>query len=68
MVSVFSETIFLLEIGKFYFLSRTKRFGKSLAILTFYYLFKGEKELFKGTYIYDKATFTEVRFFIIKDK
>ncbi|WP_459997249.1 AAA family ATPase, partial [Marinitoga arctica] len=34
-------------------------FGKSLTISTFYYLFKGEKELFKDTYIYDKWEFKE---------
>ncbi|OQY10227.1 MAG: AAA family ATPase, partial [Marinitoga sp. 4572_148] len=41
------------------FLSRPRRFGKSLTISTFYYLFKGEKELFKETYIYDKWDFKE---------
>ncbi|KLO21565.1 ATPase AAA [Marinitoga sp. 1197] len=41
------------------FLSRPRRFGKSLTISTLYYLFKGEKELFKDTYIYDKWEFKE---------
>ena len=41
------------------FLSRPRRFGKSLTISTLYYIFKGEKELFKGTYIYDKWEFKE---------
>ncbi|BBE32055.1 ATPase AAA [Tepiditoga spiralis] len=41
------------------FLSRPRRFGKSLTISTLYYLFKGEKDLFKGTYIYDKWEFKE---------
>ncbi len=41
----------------FYFLSRPRRFGKTLTISTLYHLFKGEKELFKGTYIYDKWAF-----------
>ncbi len=40
-----------------YFLSRPRRFGKSLTVSTFEYLFNGEKELFKGTYIYDKHDF-----------
>ncbi|BBE31813.1 ATPase AAA [Tepiditoga spiralis] len=41
------------------FLSRPRRFGKSLTISTLYYLFKGEKDLFKETYIYDKWEFKE---------
>ncbi len=36
-----------------YFLSRPRRFGKSLLISTLYEIFKGNKELFKGLYIYD---------------
>ena len=42
-----------------YFLSRPRRFGKSLLLSTLYYLFKGEKELFKGTWIYDKWEWQE---------
>ncbi|BBE30967.1 ATPase AAA [Tepiditoga spiralis] len=41
------------------FLSRPRRFGKSLTVSTLYYLFKGKKDLFKGTYIYDKWEFKE---------
>ncbi|WP_129409844.1 ATP-binding protein [Marinitoga lauensis] len=41
------------------FLSRPRRFGKSLTVSTLYYIFKGEKELFKDTYIYDKWDFKE---------
>ncbi len=37
-----------------YFLSRPRRFGKSLTISTLDALFKGRKELFEGLYIYDK--------------
>ncbi|OQY04987.1 MAG: hypothetical protein B6I20_01995 [Bacteroidetes bacterium 4572_117] len=37
-----------------YFLSRPRRFGKSLTLSTFESIFLGEKELFKGLYIYDK--------------
>ncbi|MFZ5367945.1 MAG: AAA family ATPase [Spirochaetota bacterium] len=36
-----------------YFLSRPRRFGKSLMVDTFKSLFEGKKELFKGLYIYD---------------
>ena len=34
--------------GKYYFLSRPRRFGKSLLVSTFEAYFKGEKELFEG--------------------
>ena len=34
--------------GKFYFLSRPRRFGKSLLVSTMEAYFKGKKELFKG--------------------
>jgi len=37
-----------------FFLSRPRRFGKSLTLSTLESVFLGEKELFKGLYIYDK--------------
>jgi hypothetical protein len=37
-----------------YFLSRPRRFGKSLLVSTLDCLFSGKKELFEGLYIYDK--------------
>ena len=43
--------------GDFYFLSRPRRFGKSLFLDTLSEIFKGSKELFKGLYIYDKYDF-----------
>ncbi|MDR2545042.1 MAG: AAA family ATPase, partial [Methanobrevibacter sp.] len=39
---------------KSYFLSRPRRFGKSLLVSTLENLFSGKKELFKDLYIYDK--------------
>jgi len=42
------------EGGGYYFLSRPRRFGKSLLISTLEYLFKGERKLFNGLYIEDK--------------
>jgi len=48
------------EGGGYYFLSRPRRFGKSLLISTLEYLFKGEKELFKNLYIYDKWKWEEI--------
>ena len=38
----------LIDSGKVYFLSRPRRFGKSITISTFNALFSGKKELFKG--------------------
>jgi hypothetical protein len=40
--------------GKYFFLSRPRRFGKSLLISTLEEIFLGSQELFKGLYIYDK--------------
>ena len=37
-----------------YFLSRPRRFGKSLTVSTLKAVFQGKKELFKGLAIYDK--------------
>jgi hypothetical protein len=44
----------LIDEGKIYFLSRPRRFGKSLLVSTFEALFENKKELFKDLYIYDK--------------
>ena len=40
--------------GGYYFLSRPRRFGKSLFLSTLEYLFQGKEELFEGLYIKDK--------------
>ena len=40
--------------GESYFLSRPRRFGKSLTLSTLKAIFQGKKELFKGLAIYDK--------------
>jgi hypothetical protein len=50
----------LINQGKYYFLSRPRRFGKSLLISTIRYLFEGKKELFKELYIYDKWNWEEI--------
>src|SRR5690606_40671731 len=44
----------LVETGKYYFLSRPRRFGKSLLVDTIEELFKGSKELFRGLWIDDQ--------------
>src|SRR3989338_6188723 len=43
----------LISEGKTYFLSRPRRFGKSLLITTLEEIFKGNKDLFKGLWIHD---------------
>lgn len=40
--------------GKYFFLSRPRRFGKSLLLSTIKELYAGEKELFKGLWIEDQ--------------
>ena len=45
----------LIENGKYYFLSRPRRFGKSLFLDTLRTIFSGDKELFKGLHIYDNG-------------
>jgi len=42
-----------------YFLSRPRRFGKSLLMSTLYHFFRGEQELFQGLYVHDKADWKE---------
>lgn len=44
----------LINEGFYYFLSRPRRFGKSLTLTTLKEIFSGNKELFKGLWIYDK--------------
>ncbi len=45
--------------GGYYFISRPRRFGKSLTVTTLKSLFKGKKELFKDLWIYDKIEWQE---------
>jgi len=49
----------LINQGKYYFLSRPRRFGKSLLLSTIRYLFENHKNLFKNLYIYDKWNWEE---------
>lgn len=42
------------EGGQYYFLSRPRRFGKSLLLSTLKEIFSGKKELFEGLWIHDK--------------
>jgi hypothetical protein len=42
----------LVKSGDYFFLARPRRFGKSLLLDTLDHLFRGDKELFDGLYIY----------------
>ncbi len=44
----------LIDHGEYYFLSRPRRFGKSLFVDTLKEIFEGNQKLFKGLYIHDK--------------
>ncbi len=44
----------LVDEGEYYFLSRPRRFGKSLLIDTLHELFAGSEELFRGLYIHER--------------
>lgn len=47
----------LIQNGRYYFLSRPRRFGKSLFLDTLRTIFSGDKDIFKGLHIYDKYDF-----------
>jgi hypothetical protein len=49
----------LLDGSGYYFLSRPRRFGKSLFLSTLAEIFKGNKKYFEGLYIYDKWDWDE---------
>ena len=59
------EALELVEDYKYTFLSRPRRFGKSLFLDTLHNIFEGKKELFEGLYIYDKWDF-ETTYPVIK--
>jgi hypothetical protein len=44
----------LIESGDYYFLSRPRRFGKSLLLSTIKEIFNGNKQLFEGLWIHDQ--------------
>ncbi len=48
------EALELINSYSYTFLSRPRRFGKSLFLDTLHNIFEGKKELFEGLYIYDK--------------
>ena len=55
-----TESIFnLIDSGKYYFLSRPRRFGKSLTLETLKAIFQGKKHLFSELYIENKIEWKE---------
>ena len=59
------EAYELIENYRYAFLSRPRRFGKSLFLDTLRNIFEGNKKLFKGLYIYDKQDWS-VKYPVIK--
>ena len=49
----------LIESGKYYFLSRPRRFGKSLTLSTIKELFRGSRELFDDLWVEERWDWTE---------
>jgi hypothetical protein len=49
----------LVTEGKYYFLSRPRRFGKSLLVSTLSALLRGQQELFEELWIYDRWDWTK---------
>ena len=49
----------LITTGKYYFLTRPRRFGKSLLLSTIKEIYKGNKSLFKDLWIEDKWDWTK---------
>ncbi len=49
----------MIEYSPYVFLSRPRRFGKSLLVSTLEALFQGKKELFKGLWVEDKIDWQE---------
>ncbi len=45
------------DTGKFYFISRPRRYGKSLMCSTLKYIFQGRRDLFEGLYIAEKTDY-----------
>lgn len=50
----------LVSTGKYYFLSRPRRFGKSLTLSTLRAIYEGKRELFQGLWIQDQWDWAKV--------
>ncbi|MEZ4887118.1 MAG: AAA family ATPase [Chitinophagales bacterium] len=53
------QMLTLLNTGRYLFLSRPRRFGKSMLVNTLEALYQGKKHLFEGLYVYDKWEWKE---------
>jgi hypothetical protein len=56
----------LVTSGKAFFLSRPRRFGKSLLVSTLEAIFKGQKGLFEGLWIQDKVDWAQLNHPVIR--
>ncbi|GHS85909.1 ATPase AAA [Bacteroidia bacterium] len=56
----------LITSGKVFFLSRPRRFGKSLLVSTLEAIFRGQKELFEGLWIEDKIDWTQLNHPVVR--
>ncbi len=54
-----TEALYQLTQGGYYFLSRPRRFGKSLLVSTLSELFKGNQALFEGLWIHNRWDWTQ---------
>ncbi|MDR3093269.1 MAG: AAA family ATPase, partial [Bacteroidales bacterium] len=62
-----TETIHhLITSGQVFFLSRPRRFGKSLLVSTLEAIFRGQKELFGGLWMEDKVDWTQLNHPVIR--
>ena len=63
------KTMYIYELlrmkNNFYFLSRPRRFGKSLFCSTLHAIFDGKRDLFKGLYIAEKTDYSFEKYPII---
>ncbi len=53
-MSIKQNTYELITSGKYYFLSRPRRFAKSLFLSILKAIFEAKKQYFENLYIYDK--------------
>jgi hypothetical protein len=56
----------LITSGRYFFLSRPRRFGKSLLISTLEAIFQGKKELFEGLWMEDKMDWAKLNHPVIR--
>ncbi len=62
-----TESIYqIISAMKSVFIARPRRFGKSLTVSTIEAIFRGQKESFKGCYIYDKLNWEKYNYPVLR--